>query len=77
MVEHHISNAKKELNFSEWGNYSSRKQQTKLDRIIKQIRANEMPISSYTALHKNAILSEANKQELISWINTLKIKDNE
>lgn len=68
MVEHHISNAKKDLNFSEWGNYSSRKQQTKLDRIIKQVKANEMPLGSYTLLHKNAILSTSQKNELINWL---------
>lgn len=76
IVEHHISNAKKDLNFSEWGNYSSRKQQTKLDRIIKQIKANEMPLASYTLIHKDAVLSAPQKEMIINWINTLQ-KDNE
>ncbi len=69
MVEHHISNAKKELNFSEWGNYSSRKQQNKLDRIIKQIKANEMPLPSYTFIHSSAKLSNTDKEQLINWLN--------
>lgn len=69
IVESHISNAKKELNFSEWGNYSNRKQQTKLDRIIKQIKTNEMPLSSYTFIHTSAKLSNNDKQQLINWLN--------
>ncbi len=77
LVESHIKKGKENLNFSEWGNYSSRKQQNKLDRIVKQLTANEMPLSSYTALHTNAILSEENKQQLINWINTLKKNNDE
>lgn len=42
-VESHIKNAKEDLNFSEWGNYGRRRQTAKLDRMIKQIKANEMP----------------------------------
>ena len=37
LVENHIKKAKKDLNFDEWANYSSRKQRNKLDRIVKQI----------------------------------------
>ncbi len=69
LVESHIKNAKKDLNFSEWGNYSSRKQQTKLDRIIKQIKQNEMPLKSYTIMHTSAKLSNADKQQLLNWLN--------
>lgn len=69
MVEHHISNAKKELNFSEWGNYSSRKQQAKLDRMEKQIKANEMPLPSYTFIHTSAKLSKEDKEQLVNWLN--------
>jgi hypothetical protein len=42
---------------------------------VKQLKANEMPLSSYTAFHKNAILSETNKQELINWINKIQLEN--
>ena len=77
LVEHHIRKGKENLNFSEWGNYSSRKQQIKLDRITKQIKANEMPLKSYIILHKNARLTAHDKQEIINWVNTLKNKSDE
>lgn len=67
LVENHIKKAKKDLNFDEWGNYSSRKQRNKLDRIVKQIKSNEMPLASYTLIHKNAILTPAQKEEVIIW----------
>lgn len=68
LMESHIKNGKKDLNFSEFGNYSNRKQISKLEAISKQIKSNEMPLSSYTFIHKNAILSSSQKQEVINWI---------
>lgn len=71
-MEHHIKEAKEDLNFDEWGKYSKRKQDNKLDRIAKQIKSNEMPLSSYTMIHKNATLSATQKKEIINWISQLK-----
>jgi hypothetical protein len=71
-MESHIKEGKENLNFSEWGNYSNRKQNNKLDRIAKQIKSNEMPLSSYTLIHKNATLSATQKKEIINWISQLK-----
>ena len=73
-MEHHIKEAKEDLNFSEWGNYSKRKQENKLDRIVKQIKSDEMPLASYTLIHKNARLTTVQKKEVMDWIS--KIKDS-
>ncbi len=72
VMESHINEGKENLNFNEWGNYSSRKQNNKLDRIAKQIKSNEMPLSSYTMIHKNATLSATQKKEVLDWISQLK-----
>lgn len=71
LVELHIKNGKENLNFSEFGNYSKRKQINKLSRIAKQIKANEMPLASYTFLHSNAKINASQKQALISWADSL------
>ena len=71
LMENHIKEGKENLNFSEWRNYSSRKQNNKLDRIVKEIKSNEIPLKSYTLIHKNAILTPTQKEEVINWINTL------
>lgn len=70
-MESHIKEGKENLNFNEWRNYSKRKQNNKLDRITKQIKSNEMPLESYTLIHKNAILTPTQKEEVINWINTI------
>jgi hypothetical protein len=71
LVEAHISNGKKELNFNEFGSYSNRKQQSKLEAIGKQIKSGDMPLKSYTLLHQDAVLNEAQRQEIIHWINSI------
>jgi len=71
LMEYHIKTGKENLNFSEWGNYSRRRQESKLDRIAKQIESNEMPLASYTLIHRKAKLSDQQKQEVIAWINAI------
>lgn len=68
LLDDHIKEGKENLNFSEFGNYSKRKQENKLERIIKQVESDEMPLSSYTLIHRNAILTKENKALLINWI---------
>lgn len=71
-MDGHINEGKENLNFSEFGNYSRRKKENKLDRIIKQIKSDEMPLNSYTLIHKNAKLSDENKIVLIHWMQEIK-----
>lgn len=71
-MDSHIKEGKENLNFSEWGNYSSRKQGNKLNEISKQIEKGEMPLTSYTLIHRNAILTPVQKEEVIDWIDKMK-----
>ena len=68
----HIKEGKTNLNFSEFGAYSNRKQQGKLQAIINSINDNTMPINAYIMLHKNAKLSAVNKTLLLDWITKTK-----
>jgi len=70
-LEGHIKKAKKELNFSEFGDYSTRKKKSKLKSIISQIKDDEMPLYSYIIMHQNAIISESDKLELEKWLTAL------
>ncbi|MCK7591297.1 heme-binding domain-containing protein [Subsaxibacter sp. CAU 1640] len=73
-LEDHIKEGKAELNFNEWENYSDRRKNSKLKSIINQIKDDEMPLSSYTLIHRDAILSDAEKKTLIDYMT--KIKDS-
>ena len=68
----HIKKGKEELNFNEFGNYSKRRQQSKLKAIANSIKDGTMPLSSYTMIHRNAILSGAEQELILNWIEETK-----
>jgi hypothetical protein len=67
-LEKHIKKGKEELNFSEWGSYSHRKQTNKLESIVNQIKQKKMPLTSYTYLHPESKLSGKQIEEIVRWI---------
>lgn len=71
-MESHIKNGKEELNFNEWADYSDRRKKSKLKSIISQVRDDEMPLNSYTLIHKDAKFNENEKQKLMDWLSSLR-----
>jgi hypothetical protein len=69
MLARHIRNGKAQLNFSEFGSYSLRRQKSKLKGTENSIKDGTMPLLSYVLLHKNAKLSKENKALIIDWID--------
>jgi hypothetical protein len=67
LMASHIKQAKEELNLSEFGSYSPRKQLSKMDGIANSIKDDIMPLSSYKLMHKNAQLNTNEKTILIIW----------
>lgn len=65
----HINEGKKNLNFSQFGIYSNRKQQNKLRSIANSIEDNTMPIGAYTVMHGDALLSKDKKALIVNWVN--------
>jgi len=68
----HIDEGKHELNFSEFGTYSIRRKYKKFEDINEQVKENEMPLSSYTLIHRNAKLDENKKLLLANWVTSLR-----
>lgn len=67
ILDHHIRKGKAELNFDEIADYSARKRKSKFKAAANQVRDGLMPIPSYTWMHKDARLTNAQKQMLINW----------
>jgi hypothetical protein len=67
ILNNHVNDGKKELNFSEFGSYATRRQLSKLKSIGDQIKDNEMPLYLYTIMHKKATLSKEAKSIIINW----------
>lgn len=68
-MTNHVNEGKKELNLDEFTRRSLRSQYHKFEEIADQVKKNEMPLDSYTWIHKDAILSETEKNTIISWAN--------
>lgn len=68
----HIEEGKAELNFDEFGNYSKRRQLSKLKAIQGSIEDKSMPLPSYTFIHRAANLSKTDRNLLKDWIEISK-----
>jgi len=69
MMAKHINSGKDKLNFSDFGSYTSRRQISKLKGIANQVKDDEMPISSYKLMHRNANLTKEEKNLMMNWMN--------
>lgn len=72
MLNNHIKDGKKELNFSEFGSYSRRRQLSKLKSIVSQVKDDEMPLASYAMLHRKARLTKEQKALITDWTQNAK-----
>jgi hypothetical protein len=70
-LANHIKDGKEELNFSEFGNYPLKRQSKKLKKSAKEVQEGGMPLSSYTLIHTDAKLTDAEKQAYINWATAL------
>jgi hypothetical protein len=68
----HISEGKRELNFSEFGTYTPKRQNNKLGKIAEEVKEKGMPLDSYTWIHKDARLTDAEREEIIAWADGAK-----
>lgn len=63
----HINDAKHHLNFSEFTTYKIGKQYKQFDNIKKEVKSGDMPLSSYTLIHRDANLSDSQKLAIANW----------
>ena len=68
----HINEAKSELNFSEFGDYSQKRKDHKMEEIVKEVKNDEMPLESYRLLHSEAKLNAKQHEALITWVNSIR-----
>ena len=68
----HVLEGKKEVNFSEFASYRIGRKYKKFEEIIEQLDENEMPLPSYTRIHRNAILNKAQKLSLTDWATAIR-----
>lgn len=60
------------MNFDEYANKNPRYQYHKMEEIAEMVKEGEMPLDSYIWMHKDAKLTEAEKNKLISWADAIR-----
>ncbi len=68
-VVKHIDDGREALNFSEWKKIPDYIKKLRLEKTKKEIEQNEMPLPSYTMFHKEAKLTQDEKNILKEWCN--------
>jgi len=73
----HIEEGKEELNFSDFKKYSEKKANHKLEEVSEMIKDDEMPLPSYTLVHRSAKLTSEEKTRINAWIKSMGLKTDE
>lgn len=68
----HVKDGKKEFNFNEFAAYRKAKQYHKLEECIEQVKEKKMPLSSYTLIHRDASLTDAERSALTGWFQSIR-----
>jgi hypothetical protein len=66
-LNHHIGEAREELNFSQFGTYNKQKQVKKLQKVKSAVTKGWMPLDSYLWIHKDAKLSPEQAKAIADW----------
>ncbi len=64
-INDHIEEGKEHFNVSNWGTYSLKKKDHKLEELIEEVEEGKMPEDAYTWIH--GTLEDGDKQALIEW----------
>ena len=71
-IAKHINDGKKDLNLDEFIKRSLRFQYNKMKDVVDLVKKEEMPLNSYTWIHKDAKLSMTEKNILVNWANAIR-----
>lgn len=70
-LDDHIKEGKSHLNFDEYSTYNLRRQYHKMEEVIEQVKEKEMPLNSYTWVHRDAKLTNDERVALTNWAQSV------
>lgn len=70
-IDNDVKEGRKHLNFSTWGTYSFKKQADIAKEAAEEIEEGNMPDKSYTRMHSEARLSDAQRAQLTDYFKNL------
>jgi hypothetical protein len=63
----HVNHGRSHLNFSRWAEYSDAERRTRLENVCALVTKGEMPLASYTLVHRDARLTSGDVRLLCDW----------
>lgn len=66
-MTHHINDAKRHLNFSEFANYTPKQARKKFHEINKVMTKHSMPLESYLLMHEESRLTPDQYKNVADW----------
>lgn len=75
-LANHVKDGTGSFNLNEFATYPLARQYDKIEEIKKQIDKGDMPLYSYTIIHRDAKLTAAEKNTIITWSENIR-KDME
>lgn len=69
-IQHHVNEGREHMNYSRFGELSMSKRDHKLEESIEMVKKEEMPLSSYTIMHPEAKLSNAQRVALTDFFSS-------
>lgn len=73
-LKSHIDDGKRSVNFSDLSSFTQKKLDHRLGDITEQLESHEMPLTSYTLIHRYAILNPHQENMLKKWVVTSREK---
>lgn len=70
-LKEHFEEGRRALNFSTFATYTPEQQIDKMKEASELIREGKMPLNSYLIMHSEAKLTTQQKEELISYFNSI------
>jgi hypothetical protein len=75
-LANHVKDGTRSFNLNQFATYPVARQYDKIEEIKKQIDNGDMPLSSYTIIHRDARLTDGEKNTIITWSENIR-KDME
>ena len=73
----HVEEGKEHLNFSEFATYEKKKADHKLEELVEEVAEGEMPLKSYTLIHREAVVTPEELTLIRNWVSSMGIKVGE
>lgn len=67
----HVTEGRRHLNFSQFGAYDAKRAARKMKQTAEEVRKGDMPLASYTFIHRDARLSADERSALEAWARSV------